>query len=32
VAVWLTMWLDWLVRGAIVLFRYRQLRWGEVSL
>jgi putative MATE family efflux protein len=32
VAVWLTMWLDWGVRGAVVLLRYRRLRWGEVRL
>ncbi|MGH7409897.1 MAG: MATE family efflux transporter [Candidatus Methylomirabilis sp.] len=32
VAVWLTMWLDWWVRGAVVLLRFRRLRWGEMTL
>ncbi len=32
VAVWLTMWLDWLVRGAVVLLRYRRLPWAEIRL
>ncbi len=32
VAVWLTMWLDWWVRGAVVLLRFRHLRWNEVRL
>lgn len=30
IAVWLTMWLDWAVRGAVVLARYRRLRWAEI--
>jgi putative MATE family efflux protein len=32
IAVWLTMWLDWWVRGAIVLLRFRRLRWAEIRL
>jgi len=32
VAVWLTMWLDWWVRGAVVLLRFRRMRWTEVRL
>jgi Na+-driven multidrug efflux pump len=32
VAVWLTMWLDWWVRGVVVLLRFRRVRWGEVRL
>ena len=32
VAVWITMWLDWWVRGAVVLFRFSRLRWSEVRL
>jgi len=32
VAVWLTMWLDWWVRGAVVLLRFRRLRWAEIRL
>jgi putative MATE family efflux protein len=32
VAVWLTMWLDWGVRGAVVLLRFRRLRWAEIKL
>jgi putative MATE family efflux protein len=32
VAVWLTMWADWWVRAAVVLLRYRGLRWGEIRL
>ena len=32
VAVWLTMWLDWWVRGAVVLLRFRRVRWTEVRL
>ena len=32
VAVWLTMWLDWCVRGAVVLLRFRRLRWAEIRL
>jgi len=30
--VWLTMWLDWCVRGAVVLLRFRRLRWAEIKL
>lgn len=32
VAVWLTMWLDWWVRGAVVWLRFRRLRWSEIRL
>ncbi len=32
VAVWLTMWLDWWVRGAVVLLRFSRLRWAEIRL
>jgi putative MATE family efflux protein len=32
VAVWLTMWVDWWVRGAVVLLRFHRLRWGEIRL
>jgi putative MATE family efflux protein len=32
VAVWLTMWLDWSVRGAVVWRRFRRVRWEEVRL
>ncbi len=32
VAVWLTMWLDWWVRGAVVLLRFRRLAWTEVRM
>ncbi|MBI2903121.1 MAG: MATE family efflux transporter [Candidatus Methylomirabilis oxyfera] len=32
VAVWLTMWLDWWVRAAVVLLRYRHLPWREIRL
>jgi len=32
VAVWLTMWLDWWTRGAVVLLRFRRLRWAEIRL
>jgi len=32
VAVWVTMWLDWWVRGAVVLLRFRRMRWTEVRL
>ena len=32
VAVWLTMWLDWWVRGAVVLLRFRCVRWAEIRL
>jgi putative MATE family efflux protein len=30
VAVWLTMWADWWVRGAVVLLRFRRVRWAEI--
>jgi hypothetical protein len=26
------MWLDWWVRGAVVLLRFRRMRWTEVRL
>jgi len=32
VAVWLTMWLDWWVRGAVVLLRFRRMRWTDARL
>ena len=32
VADWLTMWLDWWVRAAVVLLRFRRLRWSEIRL
>ena len=30
--VGLMMWLDWWVRGAVVLLRFRRLQWSEVRL